>query len=274
MTRLFSPAQGIGLSFLRQPIGSTDLSRGHYSFDDMPAGQSDPQLQHFSIAHDQATVLPLVRQAISLNPAITIMATPWSAPGWMKTTDSMDGGRLREEAMPVYASYLTRSVQAFNAAKIPVRYLTIGNEPLHDTSDFPGTLIPAEQATRFIGNDLGPDLAKAGVTTRILAYDHNWDHPEYPEALLADAKAAPFLAGTASHCYGGKPSAGSVVHKRFPAAGIWMTECSGGTWDKEPALIKTARLLIDSTREWSIRNNGPEMMRAAAKAPEDGELPL
>ncbi len=251
MTQLFSPTEGIGLSFLRQPIGSTDLSRSHFSFDDMPKGQTDPQLQHFSVAHNETYDFPIIRVALKLNPAITVMATPWSPPGWMKTKDSMDGGQLRTEAMPSYAAYLTKSLQAFYAAGIPVKYLTVQNEPLHETKDFPGTLLLADQAARLIGDDLGPDLAKAGLTTKVLAYDHNWDHPEYPEAILADPKAAPFVAGSAMHCYGGNVSAQNGIHAAFPQKGIWLTECSGGTWDKEPALVKTARLLIESTRDWA-----------------------
>ncbi len=251
MTQLFSPAQGIGLSFLRQPIGSEDLSRNHFSFDDAPAGQTDPQLKRFSVAHNEAYLFPVVRQALKLNPGITVMATPWSAPAWMKTRGTMDGGGLREDAMPAFAAYLTRSVQAFGAAGIPVRYLTVQNEPLHDTKDFPGTLMQADQAARLIGDDLGPDLARAGLGTKVLAYDHNWDHPEYPKAILADAKAAPFVAGSALHCYGGDVSAQNGIHAAYPDKGIWMTECSGGTWDKEAPLVKTARLLIESTRDWA-----------------------
>jgi glucosylceramidase len=251
MTKLFDPSSGIGLSFVRLPIGSTDLSLNHYSYDDMPAGQQDPELQHFSTAHDEAYVFPVMRDALKLNPAMTVMATPWSAPAWMKTHDSMIGGSLREDAMPIYAEYLVRSLQSFEKAGIPVKYLTVQNEPLHETEDFPGTLMLADQQKHLIGQYLGPDLRKTGLQTQVLAYDHNWDHPEYPLEILSDPTAAPFMAGSALHCYGGKPSAQSVIHDRFPDKGIWMTECSGGTWQKKPPLEVTAHLLIDSTRNWA-----------------------
>ncbi len=251
MTRLFDPVQGIGLSFLRQPIGSTDLSRSHSSFDDMPAGTQDPGLAHFSAAHDQEAVFPLLRQALKLNPAITVMLTPWSPPAWMKTHDTMDGGALRDDAMPSYAAYLTRSVEAYERAGVPVRFLSVQNEPLNETHNYPGTLMQAPQAARLIGDYLGPDLRKAGLKTMVLAYDHNWDHPEYPLSVMADPKAAPFVAGSAMHCYGGEVAAQNRIHDAQPGKGIWLTECSGGTWDKEPALIKTGRLLIGSTRDWA-----------------------
>jgi glucosylceramidase len=251
MTQLFDPTKGIGLSFLREPIGSTDLSRSHFSFDDMPKGQQDPEMKHFSVAHDEAEIFPLLRQALKMNPAITVMLTPWSPPAWMKTKDSMDGGQLRDDAMPSYANYLTRSVQAFEHAGIPVKFLTMQNEPLNETHDYPGTLMLASQAASLIGNDLGPDLRRAGLHTMVLAYDHNWDHPEYPLAVIGDPKAAPFVAGSAMHCYGGDVSAQNEIHDAQPQKGIWLTECSGGTWDKEPALTKTGRLLIESTRDWA-----------------------
>lgn len=251
MTQVFDPKRGIGLSFLRQPIGASDLSRDQSSFDDMPQGQQDPELKHFSAAHDDSYIFPVIRQALQLNPAITVMATPWSPPAWMKTGDTMDGGQLRNDAMPAYAAYLTRSVEAFAAQGVPVKYLTIQNEPLNETHDSPGTLLPATQADQFIGQFLGPDLQRAHLKTTVLAYDHNWDHPEYPLTILSDPKASAFVAGSALHCYGGDVSAQNAIHDRFPEKGIWMTECSGGTWDQEAPLIKTGRLLIESTRDWA-----------------------
>ncbi len=251
MTKLFDPSSGIGLSFVRLPIASTDLSISHYSYDDLPAGQQDPKLLRFSTAHDEAYVFPVMREALKLNPAITVMATPWSAPAWMKSNGSMTGGSLKESAMPVYAEYLVKSLQAFQNAGIPVKYLSVQNEPLHETEDFPGMLMLAGQQTRLIGDYLGPDLKRAGLATQVLAYDHNWDHPEYPIEVLSDPKAAPFVAGSALHCYGGDPTGQTVVHNRFPGKGVWMTECSGGTWQKEDPLFVTAHLLIDTTRNWA-----------------------
>jgi len=251
MTRLFDPSLGIGLSFVRLPIGATDLSRDHYSYDDLPTGQRDPNFKHFSTKHDDAYVFPIMREALKLNPAITVMATPWSAPAWMKTSDSMTGGSLREDDMSVFAEYLIRSLESFKKNGIPVKYLSVGNEPLHETRDFPGSLMLADQQKRLIGKYLGPDLRQAGLSTQVLAYDHNWDHPEYPLEILSDPAASPFVAGSALHCYGGDPSAQSMIHEKFPTKGIWMTECSGGTWQKEGPLAVTAHLLIDSTRNWA-----------------------
>jgi glucosylceramidase len=251
MSQLFDPNRGIGLSFLRLPLGSSDLSRSHYSYDDLPEGQTDPELKFFSVSHDDADVFPIMREALKLNPAITVMATSWSPPAWMKTRPTMNGGALREDAEPAFAAYLTRSVQAFQSAGIPIKYLTVQNEPLNETHDYPGTLMLAQQSARLIGRYVGPGLQHAGLATRVLAYDHNWDHPEYAIAVLSDPTAAPFLAGSALHCYGGDVSAQDIIHQQFPRLGIWETECSGGTWQKENPLLATAHLLVRSTEHWA-----------------------
>lgn len=251
MRKLFDTKSGIGISFLRVPLGASDLARNHYSYDDMPVGQRDPGLKHFSIDHDREYILPALREAFKLDPSISVMVTPWGPPGWMKTKDSMVGGQLREDASADFAEYLARSVSAYEAAGIPVKYLSLQNEPLYETPDYPGTLMLAPQQTRLIGSFVGPALQKAGLKTRILAYDHNWDHPEYPLEVLSDPAAARYTAGSAFHCYGGDVAAQGPVHDRFPDKGLWMTECSGGTWQKGNVLAVTEKLIIESTRLWS-----------------------
>ena len=251
MRKLFDPRHGIGVSFVRVPLGASDLSRNHYSYDDMPAGQSDPGLQHFSIDHDREYILPALRQALKIDPAISIMVTPWSAPAWMKTKDSMNGGQLRTDVGKDFADYLTRAVSGYEKAGVPVKYLSLQNEPLYETKDYPGTLMHADQETALIHNYVGPALHDAGLKVSILAYDHNWDHPEYPLEVLSDPVAAQYVAGSAFHCYGGNVSAQGPVHDRFPDKGLWMTECSGGSWQKGNLLAATEKLVIESSREWA-----------------------
>jgi glucosylceramidase len=251
MRKLFDPHHGIGVSFLRVPLGASDLALNHYSYDDVPAGQSDPGLQHFSIDHDRAYILPALRQALTIDPAISVMVTPWSPPAWMKTKDSMNGGQLREDASKDFADYLVRTVSGYEQAGVPVKYLSLQNEPLYETRDYPGTLMHADQETALIHNFVGPALHDAGLKVSILAYDHNWDHPEYPLEVLSDPVAAQYVAGSAFHCYGGNVSAQGPVHDRFPDKGLWMTECSGGSWQKGNLLAGTEKLIIESSRQWA-----------------------
>ncbi len=227
MTKLFDPANGIGLDFLRQPIGASDFSLSLFSYDDMPSGQTDPTLANFSIAHDQAYILPVLKQALSLNPNITIMATPWSPPGWMKTSGSMIGGTLNSGDYQVFADYLTKFIQAYDAAGVPISLITPQNEPEYSPSNYPGSTLTASQEASLIGNNLGPDLQKAGLSTKIIAYDHNWNDTTFPETVLGDPTAGPYTAGVAWHCYAGDPSAQTTVHNAYPNKDTYFTECSG-----------------------------------------------
>lgn len=274
---LFDPKQGIGVSFLRQPVGSSDFTAAaeHYTYDDVPAGQTDFGLRHFSIARDQAQVLPLLRKAKQLNPALKVMGSPWSPPGWMKTGDSLVGGRLKDDPAiyNAYARYLVKFVQAYTAAGVPIDFLTIQNEPQNRTpGGYPGTDMPVRQAVKVI-EALGPMLRAASPRTKILGYDHNWStHPgdiantppgedpetDYPYQLL-ESPAAKWLAGTAYHCYYGNPADQSKLQKAFPKKGIWFTECSGSHGPNDtPAQIfrgtltwHARNLVMGTTRNWA-----------------------
>src|SRR4051812_28735340 len=162
MRSLFDRDQGIGVSFLRQVVGSSDFTAApqHYTYDDVPAGQTDFALRNFSIAHDQAQILPLLRRAKQLNPSLKVMATPWSPPAWMKTGDSLVGGRLKDDpaVYNAYARYLVKFVKAYAAAGVPVDFLSVQNEPQNrKPSAYPGTDMPVRQEAKVI-EALGPML--------------------------------------------------------------------------------------------------------------------
>ncbi len=254
MEKLFDPVNGIGLDFLRQPMGASDLTTpasGEYSYDDMPGGQTDPNLTHFSIAHDEAYIIPLLKQALQINPALKIMATPWSPPGWMKSTDSMEGGTLNTTAYGPYADYFVKFIQAYQAQGIPVYAVTVQNEPLYQPVGYPGMSMPADQEATFIKNYLAPAFAANHITTKILGYDHNWDQPGYPTTLLSDPATNAALAGTAWHCYAGATEVQTQVHDAYPTKDTYETECAGGQWEANNGLPGTTNLLISATRNWS-----------------------
>ena len=263
------------LSYLRQPIGASDFTDGPaYTYDDVPAGRTDYALRHFSIQHDRARILPLLRQARRLNPELRVMATPWSPPAWMKTNGSLTGGRLIDSPAiyRAYAAYLVKFVQAYRKEGVPIDTLTIQNEPQNrNPAGYPGTDLPSWQAAEVIER-LGPMLRAVGAKTKILGYDHNWsEHPNdaagtppdsvadidhYPQELLT-TKAARWIDGTAYHCYYGDPSAMTRLHNEFPAKDIYFTECSGSQ-SSDPAntfsdtLKWHARnLIVGNTRNWA-----------------------
>lgn len=245
---------GIGLSFVRLTIGASDFSRGHYSLDDMPPGQRDPELAHFSIAPNREEVLPVVRGALAINPQLRVMASPWSAPGWMKTTGSMIGGTLRDDAYAPFAEYLVRYVEAYAAEGVPIYALTVQNEPGFTPKDYPGMTLGAGARAKLIGGYLGPLLAARVPATKILDWDHNWDRPGEPLGALADPVARRYVAGVAWHCYAGNVRVQESVHDAHPDKEAYLTECSGGDWKpmRDDALLTiTRRLVIGSARGWS-----------------------
>jgi glucosylceramidase len=226
---------GIGLSFMRNPIGASDIARTQYSFDDQPAGQTDPTLADFSIAHDQAYIIPLIQSAKSLNPLMKIYANPWSPPGWMKTTDSMVGGTLLSTMYTPFANYFLKYVQAYEAAGVPIDYIGLQNEPLYQPTDYPGMRMDDETQLTVLRDYVLPALSANNITSQVLVYDHNWDTPSYPETVLTDPTilASSQVAGTAWHGYAGTPGAQQTVQNMFPTKGMWETEHSGGTWQTD-----------------------------------------
>lgn len=245
---------GVGFDFTRLTIGASDFSRHHYSLDDMPVGKRDMALKHFSIAPNLEDVVPVTRQALQINPDLKVMASPWSAPAWMKSNGSLIQGTLRPQYYDVFARYLLRYVQAYAQQGIPIFALTLQNEPSFEPKDYPGMRLSAQARADIIGTHLGPLLKKEAPEVQIFDWDHNWDKPEEPLAVLKDPVAEPFVSGVAWHCYAGDPSAQTPVRDAFPDKDVYMTECSGGNW--EPLLsggltLQTKRLMVDSIRHWS-----------------------
>lgn len=250
MSELFSSRDGIGLSMLRNPIGASDFARSIYSYDDQPAGETDARLTDFSLAHDRAYIIPRIAEAKALNPKLVTMGTPWSPPGWMKTSDSMIQGSLKERYYAAYAKYLVSYLKGYARAGVPVDFVSAQNEPLFAPDDYPGMFFSADEAAAFIGDDLGPAIAKSGQKTKILGYDHNWDITAYPEQLYADSQADRAVDGTAWHCYAGDVTAQSVSHNAYPHAPAYLTECSGGTWQEDQGFALTMNLMIGVPRNW------------------------
>ena len=266
---LFARHEGIAINFLRQPIGSSDLAVTFYSFDDLceqttkacttPAGMSDPQLKHFSLAHDQEYILPLLRKALAINPGIHVMITPWSPPGWMKTSGSMLGANpetkeasgLRPEFYDALAKYFVMTIHGYQAAGVPVWAMSVQNEPLFAPPTYSGMKMTAEEQTKFLREALAPALAAAHLSPKVMVYDHNWDRPDYPETVLKDPRAAALAAGTAWHHYEGDPKVMTKNHEEFPNKDQWVTESSGGAWQKGNVLAEEAGELIAVTRNWA-----------------------
>lgn len=226
---------GAGFDLTRLTIGASDFSRHHYSLNDLPPGvSSDPELKHFSLAPNRDDVLPVMRQALAINPALQVMASPWSAPAWMKTTGSLIKGTLRDDAYGPFARYLLKYVDAMHAEGVPVFALTVQNEPHFEPDDYPGMRLEPPQRIRLLADHLGPLLKARSeariVTPQIIDWDHNWDEPQSPRAVLSDPAARAVVSGIGWHCYAGDVAVQAQLQAEFPDKDGWFTECSGGAW--------------------------------------------
>jgi glucosylceramidase len=255
MGELFGRANGgLGLSFTRLTIGASDFSTSDYSYDDAPGNVPDPQLRYFSIDPARKYVLPRMREALAINPDLKVMISPWSAPAWMKTTRSLIKGQVVPQYYPAFADYLAKTVQAFGREGVPVSMLTIQNEPNFEPDDYPGERVDPPQRAEIIGRYLGPKFKALGLRTQILDWDHNWDHPEMPLAVLGDPIARRYISGIAWHCYEGDVSAQTPVRDAYPDKDAWLTECSGGEWSPKYAEVlswMTDKLIIGASNNWS-----------------------
>ena len=264
LTELFGSGENsIGISYLRLGIGATDLSTRVYTYNDLPAGQTDPTLANFSLAPDQATVIPVLKQILQINPAIKLLATPWTAPSWMKDNNSSIGGSLLPAYNQAYANYFVKYIQAMQAEGIRIDAITPQNEPLHPGNN-PSLYMTAAQQTAFIKNNLGPAFVAAGLTTKIIIYDHNADRPDYPLEVLADAGARQYIDGSAFHLYAGNISALSTVHNAYPNKNVYFTEqytASNGNfsgdlqWHLKNVIIGSMRNHSKVALEWNLAND-------------------
>lgn len=248
---------GVGFDFTRLTIGASDFSRHHYSLDDVPPGQTDTALAHFSIDANRADVLPIVKRALAINPKLQVMASPWSAPAWMKSGGSLIKGTLKPEMHEAFARYLLRYVDAYGAEGVPIFALTLQNEPHFEPDDYPGMRLEAPARADIIGRHLGPMLARRGLKVQLIDWDHNWDVPESPLAVLADAVARPYVGGVGWHCYVDEKKYlknQTVVHDAHPDKDVWFTECSGGEWKPhwpETLPWMARNIVIGTTRGWA-----------------------
>ena len=264
LTELFaSNDNSIGVTFLRIGIGATDLSSTVYSYDDMPSGQTDITLANFNLAPDQSAMIPVLKQILQINPNIKLLATPWSAPVWMKDNNSTIGGSLNPSYYQAYANYFVKYIQAMKAEGLSIYAITPQNEPLNPYNN-PSLVMTAIQEASFIKNNLGPAFTTANLTTKIIAYDHNCDRSDYPLDVLNDASARQYVDGSAFHLYAGDISALSQVHFAWPDKNIYFTEqytASSGSfagdfqWHMKNVMIGSMRNYSKVALEWNLAND-------------------
>jgi glucosylceramidase len=242
----------IGISYLRVSIGASDLNEHPFSYDDLPAGQTDPEMTKFSLEPDEAAVIRVLKEILAVNPAIKILGSPWSAPPWMKDNGDTRGGSLKPEFYDAYARYFVKYIQDMKAKGIGIDAITVQNEPLNPNNNPSMRMLALEQAD-FIKNNLGPAFRAAGIETKIILYDHNCDRPDYPISILNDPEAKKYVDGSAFHLYAGRMSALSEVHKAHPDKALYFTEqwMDGNSSFRRSFDQHIRDLVIGATRNWS-----------------------
>ena len=244
---------GIGVSYIRVSIGSSDMNAKVFTYDDMPAGEQDPTLAHFALGPDLKDVIPVLKEIIALDPKISILGSPWTPPSWMKSNDNAKGGSLKPEYYAAYAQYFVKYIQAMQAQGIHLEAITVQNEPLNPKNT-PSLLMTSKEESTFIAQDLGPALKTANLNTKIILYDHNLNRPDYPLDILADPAAAQYAAGSGFHLYEGTIDAMTKVHDAHPDKNLYFTEQMVVQEDlTKPFSIAhpVSRIIIGATNNWS-----------------------
>lgn len=253
----------IGISYLRLSIGASDLSPSVYTYDDMPEGAEDLNLEHFDLRKDKSQVIPLLKKILAVSPDIKILGSPWTAPLWMKDNFTSVGGSLLPQYYDVYARYFVKYIQAMAAEGIAIDAITPQNEPLHGGNN-PSMVMQATEQADFIKNSLGPAFADAGIQTKIIVWDHNADNPQYPITVLSDPGARQYIDGSAFHLYNGDISALSIVHDAFSDKNLYFTEQytpSDGSfsgdlqWHLKNVIIGSMRNWSKNALEWNLASD-------------------
>jgi glucosylceramidase len=262
-------SNNIGVSYLRLTMGASDMSSRVFSYDDngSPA-QPDTTLANFTLSDDNLSLVPLLKEILTVTPNIKLMATPWSPPAWMKSNNGASGGSLLPQYYKVYAQYFVKYIQAMQSNGIRIDAITPQNEPLNANNN-PACVMQDTAEDIFVKNYLGPAFQAAGITTKIIAYDHNCDQPGYPEYILGDAAAAQYVDGSAFHLYAGDISALSGVHTLYPTKNLYFTEQYVGgpsnfqndmEWAMKNLIVGAPRNWSRNVLEWNLaadQNYGP-----------------
>tara|TARA_S200000501_G_scaffold356058_1_gene378378 strand:- start:7 stop:1524 length:1518 start_codon:yes stop_codon:yes gene_type:complete len=242
----------IGVSYLRISIGSSDLDQTTFSYNDLPSGQTDLSLDNFSLSPDMINLIPTLNEILSVNPHIKILATPWSAPAWMKTNNSTVGGQLLPQYYDTYANYFVKYIKGMSDHGITIDAITIQNEPENPFNN-PSMLMTFNEQKIFIKNYLGPIFTTENISTKIIIFDHNLDNINYPISILNDPIARSFVDGSAFHLYAGDINNMSLVHDAHPDKSVYFTE----QWMETPGDFygdmswHMRNLMIGAPRNWS-----------------------
>lgn len=277
LENVFSMENGVGSSLVRISIGASDFpaTGTEFTWCDTEGPEDDP-LSNFA-PHDDDTryLIPVLKEIYAINPDVKIIGTPWSAPLWMKESESWTSASLREDCYQVYAQYFVKWIQYMEGQGFDIYAVTPQNEPLNRGNSM-SMYMGWQQERDFISQGLGPAFEAAGIDTKILAYDHNYNYDDvsgqqgYPLHIFGDEDASRYVAGSAWHNYGGDVSELDQIVYEYPDKEVYFTEASIGEWnytfedcllnDFESIFIGTLSRMGKGVTLWNLMlddNQGP-----------------
>ncbi len=247
LREVFAP-DGMNYSLARVCVGASDYARVPYCHDDVPG---DVELKHFSLDYDRQYILPLLRQARAINPDLFLYSSPWSPPGWMKTSGAMQGGWMLQKYIEPYARYYLKFLEGYRAEGVTLNGLTTQNEAETDQiSRMPACLWHPDFEAEFV-RTLRPLLTAAGFEDmKIWLMDHNWVMWNRVLYLLGDPATAAAVDGVAWHPYEGVPQMGAWVKEAHPDKEMHWTEggVGLGTADYRTDFPHWAKTFIEAIR--------------------------
>jgi glucosylceramidase len=244
--------ESVGLSCLRLTIGASDLGRKDFSYWGLRRGTKNPDIARFNLSAGDREVVPVLQEILQINPTVKFIASPWSAPPWMKSNGSYVAGRLKPDCYAAYARYFVTYIETMRGHGIHVSAVTPQNEPQNPKNE-PSMVMSAAEQADFIGGYLGPELRKGAPDTEILCWDHNCDGADFPLAVLGSAQARAYTAGVAWHLYNGKPEAMSLVRAQYPDKKVYFTEQWVSAQDDFMNALRwhTKNVIIGALRNWA-----------------------
>ena len=255
--------QSIRVSYLRISIGASDLDEFPFSYNDLLSGEVDLEMKKFSLKQDERYLIPILKEILAISPNIKIMASPWSAPTWMKSNKKTKGGSLLPEFYDAYSKYFVKYIRSMAEKNILIDAITVQNEPLHDGNN-PSMHMSSVEQLNFVKDYLGPAFSRNNISTKIIIYDHNADNINYPISILNDTTARKFVDGSAFHLYGGNINNLSVLKKAHPDKNLYFTEQWVGfpsdlygdlRWHVRNIIIGASRNWCKTIIEWNLASD-------------------
>ncbi len=278
MNDVFNTSTGVGLTYWRVPIGTSDFTEAaaHWSDDDTQAPGADPTAYFALTSHETGHIIPTIVDALAINPNLKTLASAWSPPGWMKSNNNMicnTGGTdstLLFGYRQAYADYVRKWIQAYQAAGVPITGITPINEPWYCPNSYPGMSWTSSGEADWVHNYLKLTLNAAGLSTKIYGWDHNFTSSTFAQDLL-NSTAAPDLSGMAWHCYDNTadPAYMTKIYNVDPTKEVYETECSSNTYPTDIIRFSTPEMALLSLQNyakgvalWNVAldpNNGPHL---------------